>query len=50
AIAIIIKLFALATIFYISKVAPSIADEKNFIFVSILINLGVDALLVRSYF
>ncbi|MDN8850600.1 DUF5079 family protein [Staphylococcus aureus] len=49
AIAIIIKLFALATIFYISKVAPSI-DEKNFIFVSILINLGVDALLVRSYF
>ncbi|MET1286149.1 DUF5079 domain-containing protein, partial [Staphylococcus aureus] len=33
-----------------SKVAPSIADEKNFIFVSILINLGVDALLVRSYF
>ncbi|HDE5690942.1 TPA: DUF5079 family protein [Staphylococcus aureus] len=49
-IAIIIKLFALATIFYISKVAPSIADEKNFIFLSILINLGVDALLVRSYF
>ncbi|NGD12547.1 DUF5079 family protein [Staphylococcus aureus] len=49
-IAIIIKLFALATIFYISKVAPSIADEKNFIFSSILINLGVDALLVRSYF
>ncbi|HCD2509413.1 TPA: DUF5079 family protein, partial [Staphylococcus aureus] len=49
-IAIITKLFALATIFYISKVAPSIADEKNFIFLSILINLGVDALLVRSYF
>ncbi|HDL0563444.1 TPA: DUF5079 family protein [Staphylococcus aureus] len=37
-------------LFYISKVAPSIADEKNFIFLSILINLGVDALLVRSYF
>ncbi|HCU9146135.1 TPA: DUF5079 family protein, partial [Staphylococcus aureus] len=24
--------------------------EKNFIFVSILINIAVDALLVRSYF
>lgn len=49
-IAIIIKLSALGLIFYISIIAPSVEDEKNFIFVSILINIAVDALLVRSYF
>ncbi|HDG9336291.1 TPA: DUF5079 family protein [Staphylococcus aureus] len=49
-IAIIIKLSALGLIFYISIIAPSFEDEKNFIFVSILINIAVDALLVRSYF
>ncbi|HBI8840661.1 TPA: DUF5079 family protein, partial [Staphylococcus aureus] len=45
-IAIIIKLSALGLIFYISIIAPSVEDEKNFIFVSILINIAVDALLV----
>ncbi|SCU10555.1 DUF5079 family protein [Staphylococcus aureus] len=49
-IAIIIKVSALGLIFYISIIAPSVEDEKNFIFVSILINIAVDALLVRSYF
>lgn len=49
-IAIIIKLSALGLIFYISIIAPTVEDEKNFIFVSILINIAVDALLVRSYF
>lgn len=49
-IAIIIKLSALGLIFYISIIAPSVEDEKNFIFVSILINIAIDALLVRSYF
>lgn len=49
-IAIIIKLSALGLIFYISIIASSVEDEKNFIFVSILINIAVDALLVRSYF
>lgn len=49
-IAIIIKLSALGLIFYISIIAPSVEGEKNFIFVSILINIAVDALLVRSYF
>ncbi|CAC6693580.1 membrane protein [Staphylococcus aureus] len=49
-IVIIIKLSALGLIFYISIIAPSVEDEKNFIFVSILINIAVDALLVRSYF
>ncbi|HDY9482512.1 TPA: DUF5079 family protein [Staphylococcus argenteus] len=49
-IAIIIKLSAFGGLFYIRTVVPNTADEEKFITLSILINLAVDALLVRSYF
>ncbi|UMT75933.1 DUF5079 family protein [Staphylococcus roterodami] len=49
-IAIIIKLSAFGGLFYIRTVVPNTADEEKFITLSILINIAVDALLVRSYF
>ncbi|EMJ6874446.1 DUF5079 family protein [Staphylococcus aureus] len=49
-IAIIIKLSAFGGLFYIRTVVPNTADEEKFITLSILINIVVDALLVRSYF
>ncbi|OMH95418.1 DUF5079 family protein [Staphylococcus argenteus] len=49
-IAIIIKLSAFGGLFYIRAVVPNTADEEKFITLSILINIAVDALLVRSYF
>ncbi|HEK7234143.1 TPA: DUF5079 family protein [Staphylococcus aureus] len=49
-IAIIIKLSAFRGLFYIRTVVPNTADEEKFITLSILINIAVDALLVRSYF
>lgn len=49
-IAIIIKLSAFGGLFYIRTVVPNTADEEKFITLSILINIAVDLLLVRSYF
>ena len=49
-IAIIIKLSAFGGLFYIRTVVPNTADEEKFITLSILINIAVDTLLVRSYF
>ncbi|HFO0199648.1 TPA: DUF5079 family protein [Staphylococcus aureus] len=49
-IAIIIKLSAFGGLFYIRTVVPNTADEEKFITLSILINIAIDALLVRSYF
>ncbi|ULV63586.1 DUF5079 family protein [Staphylococcus aureus] len=49
-IAIIIKLSAFGGLFYIRTVVPNTTDEEKFITLSILINIAVDALLVRSYF
>ncbi|WRN74542.1 DUF5079 family protein (plasmid) [Staphylococcus aureus] len=48
--AIIIKLSAFGGLFYIRTVVPNTADEEKFITLSILINIAVDLLLVRSYF
>ncbi|HCW3604189.1 TPA: DUF5079 family protein [Staphylococcus aureus] len=49
-IAIIIKLSAFGGLFYIRTVVPNTADEEKFITLSILINIAIDLLLVRSYF